>query len=202
MSLHRVGLMAITTLFTAGMTSMAFAGCCGWDVPVRPVVYSAYAGGCGGCGATYAAPIVYSAYSSGCGGCGTAAYAAPVAYTSPVGYASGCGGCGSAVVYSQPTPIAPAPIYVVNQGPHYAGPGIMVPYKTYSPAAYAAPAYNYPYVAGYAGEGRYAPHPHYYHHRVWHRPHVVYRDRIIYRERHMPMPHMMPMHHHPIGSRG
>ena len=27
----------------------------------------------------------------------------------------------------------PAPIYVVNQGPEYSGPGIMMPYRTWSP---------------------------------------------------------------------
>jgi hypothetical protein len=186
MSLHRVGLMAITTLFTAGMTSMAFAGCCGWGVQAQPVVYAAsgYAGGCGGCGTS----VVYAA-PSGCGGCGTAAYAAPITYAAPVAYGSGCGGCGSAVV-------APAAIYVVNQGPEYAGNGLSVPYRTYSPSAYAAPANEYPYMPGYAEE---APRPRYHH--VYRGPRVVYRDRVIYRDRYMPMPHMHP-YHRPLGARG
>ena len=29
---------------------------------------------------------------------------------------------------------SPAPLYVVNQGPEYSGPGIMMPYRTWSPA--------------------------------------------------------------------
>jgi hypothetical protein len=195
MSLHRIGLMAITTLFTASLTSMASAGCCDWGGPSQPVAYasSAYAGGCGGCGsAAYASPIVYAA-SSGCGGCGTAAYAAPVTYAAPMAYASGCGGCGArAVVYAQPTVIAPSPIYVVNQGPQYSGPGIMVPYRTYSSAAYAAPADDYPYVE--------APRPR-YHHPVWRGPRVVYRDRVIYRERQVPV-QMAPAHRRWISPRG
>jgi hypothetical protein len=193
MSLHRIGLMAITILFTAGMTSIASAGCCGWGVQAQPVVYAAPA-----------------AYAGGCGGCGTAAYAAPITYAAPVvSYASsgwsGCG-CGShALAYVQPTVIAPSPIYVVNQGPSYEGAGIMVPYRTYSRAAYAAPASDYPYVSGYADEGEYAapimPRPR-YHRPVWRGPRVVYRDRVIYRERHMPMPHMWPAHRRPLNSRG
>jgi hypothetical protein len=123
MSLHRAGLMAITTLFTAGLSSAAFAGCCDWGVSAAPISYaSAY--GCGGCGAAYAAPI---------------AYAAPVTYAAPIGYArAGCGGCGA-------TLIAPSPIYVVNQGPHYAGPAIMT-YRRYS-TGYVG-AYPYVYRAG------------------------------------------------------
>lgn len=69
MSFHRVTLVALATLFTVGMTSLASA-CCSWGysapvvyAPVAPVTY----GGCGGC----------------CGGCGTptaaAVFAQPVA---------------------------------------------------------------------------------------------------------------------------
>jgi hypothetical protein len=186
--------MAITILFTAGMTSIASAGCCDWGVQAQPVVYGAPAAYGGG-------------YAGGCGGCGTAAYAAPITYAAPVvSYASSGCGCGShALVYAQPTPIAPAPIYVVNQGPNYVGPGVMVPYRTYSRAAYAAPAADYPYVSGYADEGEFGapiiPRPR-YHHPVWRGPRVVYRDRVIYRERHMPMPHMWPAHRRPLNSRG
>jgi hypothetical protein len=189
MSLHRLGLMAITTLFTVGMTSFASAGCCDWGASAQPVVY--------------AAP---SAYAGGCGGCGTAAYAAPITYAAPaLSYGSSGCGCGTrSIVYAQPTVVAPSPIYVVDQGPRYAGAGIMVPYRTYSRAAYAAPASDYPYVSGYAEEEYAAPlmpRPR-YHRPVWRGPRVVYRDRIIYREHHMPMPHMWPAHRRPLNSRG
>lgn len=122
---------------------MAFAGCCDWGGSA-PLAYSS---GCGGCGVSYA-PVTY------------AVAAPPVVYVQPVVAApvaySGCG-CGSSVVYAsplvQPTPIAPSPIYVVNQGPEFSGPGITVPYHTYSPApAYSPP---YPYMSGYR------PHPYY-----------------------------------------
>jgi len=125
MSRYRTGLLAITTLFTAGLTSVAFAGCCGWGVPAAPIAY--------------AAPVGYAGLS-GCGGC-----AAPMAYAAPIAYAaSGCGSCGA-------TLIAPSPIYVVNQGPHYAGPAIMT-YKTYATGGYAG-AYPYVYRAGSAYTG-------------------------------------------------
>jgi hypothetical protein len=77
---------------------------------------------------------------------------------------SGCGGCGG--VYAtpaiEPTPIAPSPIYVVNQGPDYTGPGIMVPYRVYGPGAgYAYYHHRYPRYAGPVGPYRpYARYPH------------------------------------------
>ena len=78
---------------------------------MAPVTYAepVFAGGCGGCGAplaTYAQPAVGRGGGCGCSGCG------------------GCGG-GYATPAIEPTPIAPSPIYVVNQGPDYTGPGIM-----------------------------------------------------------------------------
>jgi hypothetical protein len=75
----------------------------------------------------------------------------PPVQFAPSAWSGGCG-CGRQVVYAAPqvevTPVALAPIYVVNQGPEYSGPGIMVPYHTYSPAAAWAPASGYPYVRG------------------------------------------------------
>jgi hypothetical protein len=85
MSFHRVILVALATLFTVGMTSLASAGCCDWG---------------------YSAPVNY-----GCGGCGSPVYT-PMAPVSYGGY-SGCGGCGVpsvAAVYA--VPVAPAPIVV------------------------------------------------------------------------------------------
>ena len=163
MSLHRVTLCILASLFTAGISSAASAGCCGnWGV-AAPVVY---------------APVTYApaAYAwSGCGHCGTptaaVVYAQPVApatvlYAEPVAPApvvysgwSGCGHCGSHLLsYApaiEPIAIAPAPIYVVNQGPDYTGPGIMAPYHTWTPSAsYVVPG-AYPW---------YRRHYHYWHH--------------------------------------
>jgi hypothetical protein len=162
MSLHRVVLAGLAAVFTVGMTSLASAGCCGWGAPA-PVAYAPSP--CGTCGAPSAAVV----------------YAQPVAPAPPpvvVGWTMGCG-CHS-VVYAtpapviEPTPIAPTPIYVVNQGPEYDGPGIMVPYRTWTPTP--APAYaGYPYVRGY-GYGA----------RPWR-----YHARIAYRERFVGYPHRL-----------
>ena len=195
MSFHRTILVAVATLCAIGITSSAFAGCgsCGWGglvpfVPPAPVYGPA---GCGGCGAgpaaTYAPPVEplpqvetepaapapiavdhwdTGGWGGGCGcGCG----------------GCGCGGCRSSVAYAPP--VAPSPLYVVNQGPEYSGPGFVIPYRTYSPyTGLAAPA-AYPYIkpwhARYAQPyygARYAYHPRYfgpapYWHRHWyHRP--------------------------------
>jgi hypothetical protein len=140
MSLHRVVLVGLATLFTAGISSAASADCCGWGAQA-PVAY---------------APVSYA--SAGCGGCGT--YTAAVVYAQPVaptpvvvGAWSGCGHCGGGFVSYAPAveviAVAPAPLYVVNQGPDYTGPGIMVPYHTWTPSAsYVVPG-AYPYVSGY-----------------------------------------------------
>jgi hypothetical protein len=62
------------------------------------------------------------------------------------------------------------PIYVVNQGPYYSGPGIYA-VPTYSEGGYAATyAAPYPYVRGYWGYGRW-PHAHAYRPaRAWRNP--------------------------------
>lgn len=154
MSFYRVTLVALATLFT-GIASAAFAGCCGWGTPA-PVAYASY--GCGGCGAAFApmayapAPLPVAGWGTGCGGCG-----------------GGCGGCGQSVAYVEAAPImepqiAPAPIYVVDQGPEYAGPGIMIPYRTWATGVPAA--IDYPYVSngyGYGhGHGYGYGHPYHY----------------------------------------
>jgi hypothetical protein len=165
MARHRVALLFVAALFTAGMNSAASAG---WGVRA-PVVYSQW--GCGHCGVHW-----------GCDRCGApaaaAVYAEPVAVTAwPVGWRNTCGcpcGCrglfgafGAAIAV---TPIAPAPIYVVNQGPDFTGPGIVVPYRTWTPPlAYYGPRYGYAYRHRYRGYG-YAWHRHFYARR-----HVVYR---------------------------
>ena len=149
MSLHRIVLVGLATLFTAGISSAALADCCGWG-GAAPVAY---------------APVSYA--SAGCGGCGTptaaVVYAQPVAPAPmPVvygGWGGGCGHCGGGLVSYAPAveaiAIAPAPLYVVNQGPDYTGPGIMAPFHTWMPSAsYVAPG-SYPYAAGYGAYHRY-----------------------------------------------
>jgi hypothetical protein len=121
------------------------SGCggCGMSLPILSALTGG--GGCGGCGAP--APVV-SAWGGGCGGCG-----APAA----------C--CGTPAVYT-----TPAPVYVVNQGPDYTGPGIMEPYRTYAPPAQYAPPPAYPPYAGY-GPRPYYPVHHYYPNVAYH-PHA------------------------------
>jgi hypothetical protein len=181
MSFHRAILVASATLFAVGLSSAAFAGCggCGFEAPAvyAPPIYAqpipVYAipaplpppavvapapiavdhwdtGGCGtfgGCGG-----------GCGFGGCG--------GFSSFLGFNS-CN-CARAVGYT------PSPLYVVNQGPEYTGPGMMVPYQSYSPGAAFAPAINYPYVGpryGYRGPG-YIPG------RVYRGPRFVYRANV------------------------
>jgi hypothetical protein len=209
MSFQRSILVAIATLITVGMTQVAFAqnGCGGCGTAVyAPVTYATpvepqpIAVGCGNCGApvtccapsvaAYAAPVAQ--WGGGCGGCG-----APVGYGGyGGGYGggySGCGNCGVPAVYT-----TPAPLYVVNQGPAFEGPGLMVPYHSYAPPAEYAPPPAYPpygggYGGGYAGGyrggygggygGGYA-HPYPMH------QHVAYGGGGYYR------PHMMGPHYY------
>ncbi len=175
MSFHRATFAALAVMLTAGTTSVAF-GCCGTG---------------------FSGPVVYA--TSGCGGCGAPA---PIAYVPPPPpppppvavpmWGAGCG-CGRGLVFAAPalapTPVAPAPIYVVNQGPDYTGPGLMVPYRTWSPEAAYAPAINYPYVPAY--------HPYYRARFAYHRAHA-YGHPGFYG----PMPHWRPYgyaHRRPYG---
>lgn len=168
MSLHRLTLVALATLFT-GITSAAFAGCCEWGA-AAPVFYASnYSNGCGGCGVQMTYAVEQPAL----------VYAEPV-MPAPFPVATWGTGCGChqsvfyAAAYAEPQ-IVPAPIYVVNQGPEYSGPGIMMPYRTWSPAV--AAAIDYPYVShGYGRPyyhgARYAYREHVYGHpRWWRHPH-------------------------------
>jgi hypothetical protein len=176
MSFHRSILVAIATVFTVGMAPAAFAGCCGWEAPA-PAYYAP--GGCGGCATAYA-PVIYAIPVApapiafgGCGGCGA-----------PVSWGSGCGGCGAPVTWGNgcggcgtPTAVytAPAPLYVVNQGPNYSGPGVMVPFNTYAPPAEYAPPPAYPSY-GYPQQGYYPAARPYYRHAYYH-PRMYYGRR-------------------------
>jgi hypothetical protein len=199
MSLHRAILVASATLVVSFVSSAAFAGCggCGFGAPAvyapapvyaqpAPVyaqpapIYAAPVplpvavapapigvdhwdtggcgtlGGCGGgCGA-FGGPLCGG--GCGLGGCG--------GFNSFIGF-NGCN-CGRSVAY------VPAPLYVVNQGPEYSGPGMMIPYRTYSPAAAFAPAINYPYIAHRYGYRR----PAYYPHGVYRGPRFAYRAHV------------------------
>src|SRR5579862_7671129 len=198
MSFQRSILVAIATLITIGMTQVASAqnGCggCG-TVAYAPIIYATpiapapIAVGCGNCGApvtccapsiatTYAEPVAQ--WGGGCGGYG-GGYGG--------GYNGGCGNCGVPAVYT-----TPAPLYVVNQGPAFEGPGLMVPYHSYAPTAEYAPPPAYPpyaggYGGGYAGGygggygGGYA-------HAYPMHPHVAYGGGGYYR------PHVMGPHYY------
>lgn len=55
-----------------------------------------------------------------------------------------CGVCGRPAVAYRP---APSPIYIVNQGPEYSGPGFFIPFKTYSPTTGLAAPRQFPYIS-------------------------------------------------------
>jgi hypothetical protein len=146
MSFKRITLVALATLFCMVLPSLASA-CCearaplGYPafVPVGPVAPVGFAN-CFGC----VAPAIS----------GTPVAPAPIAVSgvvSPFGGPCcgwyGCGNCGwgwsgwSSWSGGVGVPFGPpSALYVVNQGPTYSGPGIVVPYKTYSPDTAYAPA--------------------------------------------------------------
>jgi len=222
MSFHRFVFVALAALFTVGMTSIASAGgCCdlGYSAPVAyvqvaPVSY----GGCGGCGAptaavVYALPVVPApiAVNTCCGGNawgGTSYWGGGNGWgATSVGWGGGCGNCGGAVSWGGGCGGCGggSPLYVVNQGPVYSGPGLMQPYATYSPDTAYAPATDYPYVPGY-GYGPAPVAPPYYSHLYYH-PHYAYRAPMYARPRYYGPMHYGPMPyrgnwHRPVGMRG
>jgi len=189
MTLYRVALVACATLVATVLSSVAFAGCGGC------------CGGCGGYAATYVpappvpevfAPPAYEYVQQ----IGPPVAPVPIAL-SPIGVAQwsgyggyggcGCCGCGNRGLFTSGFFGSPG-YYIVNQGPQYSGPGIMLPYLTYAPGEGLAAPGAYPYIGppyGYVGHPRYgyAPHPHYgyavrarYAHHVhhyWHRRHPL-----------------------------
>jgi hypothetical protein len=191
---HRAILVASAIFLAAGMSSAALAGCggCGFEnaapvaypqpiyaqpiaipAPVPPPVAVAPApiavdhwdtGGCGTLGGCFSGCGAFGGPACG-GGCGLGG-------CSGFNNFSGCN-CGRSVAY------APAPLYVVNQGPDYSGPGLVLPYGTYAPGAAYAPAINYPYVGpryGYRAPG-------YYRYRAYRGPRFAYRARVYVRPR-------------------
>jgi hypothetical protein len=103
--------------------------------------------------------------------------AAPIAvdHWDTNGWGGGCDSwhpCGSPLGYYANPSFAPAPAYVVNQGPVYSGPGVMLPNGgPYSPLAGVADPAAYPYVGrpGYRAGPGYAYGPRYaaYHRHHW-----------------------------------
>lgn len=189
MSLHRSVFLAVATLCSAGLSSAALANCCGWGNPA-PAYHAA--SGCGSCGVaayapiTYATPIAEAPIGIGCGACGTPA---AVATFAPAPRWGGCGSCGAPTAAATfaapvaPTPTwgtgcgacgvrtRPAPLYVVNQGPEYTGPGVMVPYRTWvRPAAYVPPPYGPAYYRW-----------HHYGHGYGYRAHAFNHTRYMFR---------------------
>jgi hypothetical protein len=209
MSFHRTILVAFAIASGTVFSSAAFAQCGGCGavavapvVPVQPVVVQPVVevqpvvvepavvpvapapigvscwdtngycgggcgGGCGGCGGGCGG---FGGFGGGFGGFG-------------VGCGGGCGGCGGCSATFGYHPVAPSPLYVVNQGPEYSGPGLMVPFGTYSPATNVAAPGAYPYVAGRGyGYGPRYPHPYYgsrytYTGRYWGNPSRYYPHR-------------------------
>ncbi len=120
MSLYRVTLVALATLFSIAMTQLASAGCCGWgysasvvyapaaSYPVSPLV--GYGGG--GC-------CNYGGYGGGSGGYGGGYGGGHAGYGG--GYGGGCcGGVTAAAVFAQP--VAPAPIAIGANVTPFGGP--------------------------------------------------------------------------------
>lgn len=160
--LYRVGLAVLSAVAALTMTSSAFADCCS---------------GCGGCGAyavigaepmAYApAPMAYmpppSAYMPAPVTPPVVLGPAPIAVDHwDTGGWGGCGcgcGCGRSMVYA--VVMQPTPFYLVNQGPVYSGPGLMIPYGAYAPQVGLAPPGAYPYI----GRRWYRHHGHWAHWR-------------------------------------
>jgi len=126
MPLHRATIVVLATAFTLAMTSVASA-CCGVvasggtnspnPVPIAP------------------APIYVGPWS---GGWSLTPWSFGVGWSGWSGW-GGCGCCGCGA--------APSSRYVVDRGPDYTGPGVMVPFLTYTPTI------SFPYVSGCCGYG-------------------------------------------------
>jgi hypothetical protein len=128
------------------------APCCATMLPPEPApvptilsVGNGCGGGCGGGSIFNALGAGFGAgWGGGCNNCAAPVASccavpapAPVACCAAPAPVSPC--CGTPAVYT-----APAPLYVVNQGPDFNGPGIMEPYRTYAPPAMYAPPPAYP----------------------------------------------------------
>jgi hypothetical protein len=199
---HRAILVASAIFFAAGMSpALADCGGCGFQAaapaPYAPPVYAQPA-------PYYAqplaipapvpppmpvapAPIAVDHWDTG--GCGTlgGCFGGCGAFGGPscgggfgVGFGFGGCNCGRSVAY------VPSPLYVVDQGPDYSGPGMMVPYGTYAPGAAYAPAINYPYVGPRYGYRR----PGYYPYRAYRGPRYAFRAHVYVHPRYRARPYL------------
>jgi hypothetical protein len=199
---HRAILVASAIFFAAGMSpALADCGGCGFQAaapaPYAPPVYAQPA-------PYYAqplaipapvpppmpvapAPIAVDHWDTG--GCGTlgGCFGGCGAFGGPscgggfgVGFGFGGCNCGRSVGY------ASSPLYVVDQGPDYSGPGMMVPYGTYDPGAAYAPAINYPYVGPRYGYRR----PGYYPYRAYRGPRYAFRAHVYVHPRYRARPYL------------
>ena len=189
MSIYRAGLAMFAMLFGTLVASAAFAGCgggCGYAVTYAPAVYAPPPMAFLPPPAPQAlvtpapvapvplapAPIAVDHWDTGGWGCGAwscsswggwsgwGSWGASWGASWRGGWGGGCGCCGGCSgLFIAGFAAVPTPIYVVNQGPDYSGPGVMVPYGTYSP--YNGVAGRYPYVGDYAYRHRHQPYPHY-----------------------------------------
>ncbi|MDE1972476.1 MAG: hypothetical protein KGL96_06230 [Hyphomicrobiales bacterium] len=164
----RVVFVACGALLATFFSSAAFAGCCG---------------GCGGCGGSY---IVGYTYAPAIPVPPPVVYApapAPIAIApAPIavdhwdtggwggwgGWGNNWGGCGCCCnrgLFTSGAFVTPGPVYIVNQGPQYSGPGIMIPSLGYAPGEGVAGPGTYPYVGPYHPHAYYGYHP--YRHRYY-----------------------------------
>lgn len=144
--------------------------CCATLLPPEPApapTILSWGNGCGGgCGGGSIFGALGAGWGGGCNNC-----AAPVSSCCAVPAPAPVACC------AVPAPVAccaapavyttPAPLYMVNQGPDFNGPGIMEPYRTYAPPAMYAPPPAYPPypmhryypVHHYSPYAAYRPHP-------------------------------------------
>jgi len=130
MPFHRTTVVVLAAAFTLAMISVTSA-CCGVvasggtnspnPVPIAP------------------APIYVGPWSGGWS-------LTPWSFGAGWGGSSAWGACGCCGCRA-----APSPLYVVDQGPDYTGPGVMVPFLTYTPTI------RFPYVPSAAALSRQAP---------------------------------------------
>jgi hypothetical protein len=168
--------------------------CCGGSAWGGTSYWGNGGGCCGGWSSNWSAGCCGSSLSWNVG-CGNAC-----GYGGGVGYGGGGWGgygYGGGWTPGRCSTCGVSPIYVVNQGPVFSGPGLMQPYATYSPDAAYAPAADYPYVPGPYGYGPAPVRPPYYGH-LGYRPHYAYRAPMYAHPRYYGPPR--GYYHRPVGN--
>jgi hypothetical protein len=223
-------LAALFTVGMTSIASAGYWGGYAAPVAYAGVMPAAY-GGCGGCGAptaamVYSQPVVPApiavntccgsawggtSYWGNGGGCCGGWSSNWSSCCGAVSWSVGCGNCGGGWGgggwgggWTPGRCVAgcgASPLYLVNQGPSYSGPGLMQPYATYSPDTAYAPAADYPYVPGYGYGPAPVPPPNYTH--LYYRPHYAYRAPYYPHPRYYgPVPYHHYYWHRPLGARG